>query len=62
MSQDVILATIAAFGPVSTTDLKEGLRFGRQSVHDSLRIMQHTGEIVKLPRIGGRPSSMWVAK
>jgi len=59
MSQDVVLAMVAAFGPISTTDLKR-MRFGRQSVADGLRVLQHTGEIQPLPRQGGRPSSMWV--
>jgi hypothetical protein len=61
MSQDVIFAMIAAFGPLRTVDLKR-MRFGRQSVHDALRVMQHTEEIERLPVIGGRPSAFWVAK
>lgn len=62
MSQDPVLATVAAFGPISSADLVQCMRFSYDSVYKALKVLHHTGEIVPLPRSGGKPRAFWVAK
>jgi hypothetical protein len=59
---DAVAATIAAFGPIKTLDLKRCMRQGHNSINNSLQALQHSGEINRLqPQSGGRPSAIWVA-
>jgi hypothetical protein len=59
---DAVAATIAAFGPVRTLDLKLCMRQGHNAVNNAIQALQHSGEIKRLQsQSGGRPMSIWVA-
>jgi hypothetical protein len=63
MSQEEVLSMIAAFGPISTVDLVRYMRFGHNSVADSIRVLsKRTREIEQLPKKSGAPRAFWVTR
>jgi hypothetical protein len=63
MSQEEVLSIISAFGPISTRDLVRHMRFGHNSVADSIRVLsKRTHEIEQLPRLSGALRAFWVAR
>jgi Fe2+ or Zn2+ uptake regulation protein len=60
MCQDLVLAMISAFGPISSTDILNTVRMGHDSVYRALRVMSHTGEIIRLEHNEPKSRSFWV--
>jgi hypothetical protein len=66
MSQEEVLMMVAAFGPITATDMRKAIKCGNNRIHCPLRVLEASGEIRALEqygrkRCGAGNAALWVA-